>query len=128
MLFWAEGSKDANSIIFTNADADMAALFVRFLRNCYDVSSTDILVSCNVFLDNGLSLEEIESWWLGRLGLPPTSLRKAAVNRTSRASSRKRQTLPRGTARIVVHSTFVLQSIYGALQAYAGLDRPTWLR
>jgi len=128
MLFWAEGSKDPNSVVFTNADADMVAFFVRFLRTCYEVKRTDILLSCNVFLDNGLSLEEIEGWWLARLDLPPTSLRKAAVNRTSRASARKRRTLPLGTARIVVHSTFVLQSIYGALQAYAGLTRPRWLR
>ena len=28
---------------------------------------------------------------------------------------------------MTVHSTFVVQSIYGAIQEYAGIDRPEWL-
>ena len=105
----------------------MVALFVRFLRVSYDVANEEILLSCNVFLDNGLSLEDVEGWWLHRLGLPRASLRKSAVNRASSASARKRRTLPFGTARVVHHSTFVLHSIHGAIQAYARLDRPEWL-
>ena len=128
MLFWAEGSKDRNSVVFTNSDADMATLFVRFLRTAYGVSDEEILLSCNVFLGNGLTLRDIEAWWLRRLALPASSLRAATVNRPSVASAGKRRTLPYGTARIVVHSTFVLHSIYGAIQAYAGCERPEWLR
>jgi len=55
-------------------------------------------------------------------------LRQAVVNRPSSASKRlKGNTLPYGTARIAVHSTFIVQSIYGAIQEYAGIDRPEWL-
>jgi hypothetical protein len=32
-----------------------------------------------------------------------------------------------GTAKITVHSTFIVQSIYGAIQEYVGVDRPAWL-
>jgi hypothetical protein len=28
---------------------------------------------------------------------------------------------------VVVHSTFMVQSIYGAIQKYAGMERPEWL-
>jgi hypothetical protein len=31
------------------------------------------------------------------------------------------------TARVCLYSTFVVQSIYGAIQEYAGIDRPEWL-
>ena len=78
-------------------------------------------------LGNGTSLSEIESWWLERLHLPPACLRKAAVNRISRSSLGRRPPLVYGTARVAVGSTFVVQSIYGAIQAYAGFDRPAWL-
>jgi hypothetical protein len=55
-------------------------------------------------------------------------LRKAAVNRSSSASQRKRgHVLPYGTGRVTVCSTFIVQSIYGAIQEYAGIDRPEWL-
>jgi hypothetical protein len=38
-----------------------------------------------------------------------------------------RNVLVYGTARLCVHSTFLVQSIYGAIQEYAGFDRPEWL-
>ena len=32
-----------------------------------------------------------------------------------------------GTGRVTVHPTFIVQSIYGAIEEYAGIDRPEWL-
>jgi hypothetical protein len=127
MLYWAEGSKRRNQVVFTNSDADMMSLFLRFLRGCYGVADERMRLSFGCYLNNGLSLNDIEQWWLSRLGLSESCLRTSAVNRPSRASHFKRNTLPYGTARLVVHSTFVIQSIYGAIQEYAGIDRPEWL-
>jgi hypothetical protein len=101
---------------------------VRFLRRCYEVDVDRVAFSVNCFLGNGLTLDEIEGWWLTRLALPRSCLRKAAVNRASSASKRRKgHVLPYGTARLAVHSTFIVQSIYGAIQEYAGIDRPEWL-
>jgi transcriptional regulator with XRE-family HTH domain len=127
MLYWAEGARSRNQLAFTNSDPEMVELFVHFLRRCYGVSDERIALRVNVHLGNGLTLEEIEAWWLQRLGLPPGSLRRAMVNRPSRISQRKRRTLPYGTVRIVVSSTALVQNIFGAIQAYAGLQRPNWL-
>jgi transcriptional regulator with XRE-family HTH domain len=128
MLYWAEGSKSRNAAQLVNADADLIQAFLGFLRQAYDVPDERVAFSVNCFLGNGLSLEEIQSWWLTRLDLPAGCLRKAVVNRPSPASKhRKGHVLPYGTARITVHSTFIVQSIYGAIQEYAGIDRPEWL-
>jgi hypothetical protein len=128
MLYWAEGSKARNAAQLVNADADLIAKFLGFLRSCYDVADERVAFSVNCFLGNGLSLDEVQAWWLARLGLPATCLRKAVVNTPSSASRlRKGHVLPYGTARISVHSTFIVQSIYGAIQEYAGIDRPEWL-
>lgn len=128
MLYWAEGSKTRNAAQLVNADPDLIETFLRFLRTCYAVPDQRITFSVNCFLGNGLGLDEIQRWWLIRLGLPAKSLRKAIVNRPSSASKqRKGHVLPYGTARITVHSTFIVQSIYGAIQEYAGIDRPEWL-
>jgi hypothetical protein len=32
-----------------------------------------------------------------------------------------------GTARVTVNSTAIVQSIYGAIQQYAGIERPEWV-
>jgi len=127
MLYWAEGARNRNQVVFTNSDAEMVVLFREFLRRCYDVTDDRVALTVNVHLGNGLTLAEIERWWLDRLGLPASCLRQALVNRVSRASQRKRRTLPYGTVRLAVCSTFIVQSIYGAIQAYAGIDRPAWL-
>jgi transcriptional regulator with XRE-family HTH domain len=127
MLYWAEGSKHRNSVKLTNSDPDLLALFVRFLRECYSVPPERMTLSVNCFLNNGLDLEEIERWWLDRLGLPAVSLRTASVNRPSSASRWRRNVLVYGTARVTVHSTAIVQSIYGAIQQYAGIERPEWV-
>jgi Homeodomain-like domain-containing protein len=128
MLYWAEGAKHRNVVALTNSDADLLVKFVCFLRRSFDVPDQKFAFSVNCFLGNGLSLSEIEAWWLSRLDLPQSCLRKAAVNRVSSASQRKRgHVLPYGTGRITVCSTFIVQSIYGAIQEYAGIDRAEWL-
>jgi hypothetical protein len=114
-------------VAFANSDPDMLRCFRDFLRRCYAVDDSKLALTVNVHLGNGLTLAEIEAWWLDRLGLPPSVLRQAVVNCVSRASQRKRRTLVYGTVRLRVSSTFIVQSIYGAIQAYASIERPEWL-
>lgn len=127
MLYWAEGSKARNAVRLTNSYPDLLALFVRFLHDCYGVEPDRMALSVNCHLNNGLELAEIERWWLERLSLPPASLRKATVNRASRASRWRRNVLVYGTASVSVYSTAIVQSIYGAIQHYAGIERPEWV-
>jgi hypothetical protein len=125
MLYWAEGSKSRNSMAFVNSDVEMMRFFLRFLQ-LLDVPDDRIRLSVNVHLGNGLTLAEIEAWWLQRLELPQGCLRKATVNRASSASKGVRKPLLYGTARITVNSTRLVQSVYGAIQQYAGIERPEW--
>ena len=102
-------------------------LFRRFLTECFGVDPSALTFTCNCFLGNGLTLDEIETFWLETLDLPRSCLRKAAVNRTSSASQRKRNTLLYGTGKLALHSTEIAQRIYGAIQEYGGFERPEWL-
>jgi hypothetical protein len=105
----------------------MVHLFLRFLRRSFGVGDEQLRLLLNCYLGQGLTLAELEDWWLRRLDIPRSCLCKHTVNRNSRASSRKRKTLPYGTARLRVCSTFIVQSIYGSIQEYARVDRPEWL-
>ena len=111
-----------------NSDADLLATFLGFLRRFFGVGDALIAFSVNCFLNNGLTLAEIEGWWRERLRIPLTCMRAATVNRPSSASRRRRyRVLIHGTGRLVVHSTFIVQSIYGGIQELAGIERPEWL-
>jgi transposase-like protein len=128
MLFWAEGAKARNAVVFTNSDPAMVRLFARFLRECCGVRDDKIRVACNLFADHVDRVREIEDHWLDAATLPRSQLRKSTINVYSKHSKKKRRNrLPYGTCRLVVSDTAVVQSIYGAIQEYAGFDRPEWL-
>jgi AcrR family transcriptional regulator len=126
-LYWAEGTKDRNRVTLTNSDPDLLLVFRRFLARCFAVPDERLVFAVNCFLGNGLTLEEIEAHWLGVLELPRACLRASTVNTPSSASRGRGRTLLHGTGRLEVCSTAIVQSIYGAIQEYAGIDRPEWL-
>jgi AcrR family transcriptional regulator len=126
-LYWAEGTKNRNRVALTNADPDLLLVFRRFLAECYAIADERLAFTVNCFLGNGVTVEQIEEHWLGVLSLPRACVRTSIVNRPSSASKRRGRTLIYGTGRLEVSSTAVVQSIYGAIQEYAGIDRPEWL-
>jgi hypothetical protein len=128
MLYWAEGSKSRNSAKFANADPEMILLFRRFLTDAVGVDRSEIRLSINAYTNNGLSIEEIERFWLTLLDLPQASVRKHTLNHMPTSSSGRAKTrLPYGVCFLIVDRTWVVQHIYGAIQEYAGFDVPGWL-
>jgi hypothetical protein len=128
MLYWAEGSKARNSLQIVNADPEVIVFFAHFLRRQFAVHDDQMVVSCNLFADHAARQREIEDYWLNRLRLPRASLRKTTVNSYSKYSQKKRTNkLPFGTCSLRVHSTRIVQTIYGSIQEYGGFDRPEWL-
>jgi transcriptional regulator with XRE-family HTH domain len=128
MLYWAEGSKGRNAVQFVNSDPAMVAFFATFLRSYFDVPDEAFRIDCNLFADHLEHQREIEQFWLDTLRLPGSCLRKSTVNVYSKHSQKKRRNkLPDGTVRMCVHSTQIVQSIYGSIQEYGGFERPEWL-
>lgn len=128
-LFWAEGSRDRNTVKLTNSDPELVATFLRFLRTHFGVQSEEVSIRCNLFADDAAEQKRIEEFWLARLGLEQASLRSSSVNVYSKYSKRKRtKKLPYGTCALMVHSTRIAQILYGSIQELGGFDRPAWLR
>jgi len=129
MLYWAEGTKNRNTLQLANSDAHLLRFFCRFLRESVGVRSADLTISLNVYLSNGLDLAAIEEYWLGALGLPRSCLRKHQLNHPPTSSAgRKKGKLPYGVCTLRVRrSTRLVQHIYGAIQEYADFSEPQWL-
>jgi hypothetical protein len=128
MLYWAEGSKMRNQLQFCNSDPAMARFFVDFLKRYFNLRGDEVRITCHLYADHLEKQHEIEHHWLEVLGLPPTSLRKSVVNVYSKYSQRKRVgNLPYGTCRVVVSKTWVIQTIFGAIQELGGFTREAWL-
>ena len=128
MLYWAEGDKSRGAVRLANSDPEILRLFCRFLRECYAAPVERLSITCNLFADHIERQREIEDFWLVALDLPRTCLRPSVVNVYSKYSQKKRRNkLPYGTCKLVYNDTRTMQSIYGAIQEYAGFDRPEWL-
>jgi transcriptional regulator with XRE-family HTH domain len=128
MLFWAEGSRSRNAVIFTNSDPAMIAFFLRFLRDVFAVPDRKVRVTCNLFADHAARQAQIEQYWLDLLRLPRSSLCTSTVNTYSKYSQKKRRNkLPYGTCRLAVHNTQLLHELYGAIQEFGGFEREEWL-
>jgi hypothetical protein len=128
MLYWAEGSKNRNSVCFCNSNLHMVVFFKRFLVQCFGVAAERFRLTLHVYLGNGLRIDEIERYWLEKLELPSSCARKHHVNPLPTSSSgRKTNKLPYGVCTLIVHDTRITQHIYGAIQEYANFDEPGWL-
>jgi hypothetical protein len=128
MLYWAEGEKDRNAVRFSNSDPEMVRFFVSFLKTYFDLQDEEIRLTCYLFADHVQHQREIELFWLDVAQLSTHSLCKSYVNVYSKYSQKKRiNKLPDGTVRVTVTRTRVIQSIYGAIQEYAGFEREAWL-
>ncbi|MEK6272558.1 MAG: helix-turn-helix domain-containing protein [Actinomycetota bacterium] len=129
MLYWAEGAKTRNSVTLANSDPHLLRFFCEFLRKSMGVPPKDFRVSLTVYLTNGLTIEEIENYWLSILDLPRTCLRKHAINfKPTSSSGLKRNRLPYGVCTVrAIGGGRLVQHIFGAIQEYAGFEEPRWL-
>lgn len=127
MLYWAEGSKNRNSVELVNSDVDMLVYFIRFLRECLHVKDTKIRIRINAYLNNDLTEEHIIKYWLQQLNLNHSNLNKSSFNKQPSSSKQQGRKLPYGVCEININSTQLSQHIYGAIQEYTGINKPEWV-
>jgi predicted transcriptional regulator len=123
MLYWAEGTKSRCGVTFANSDPNMIKLFMRFLRECFEVPDEKVTLNVYGYIGGSLSQEEIEKHWLEVTGLPHTQLRKG----TWGEGSHKKQTLFYGTAYLSVNSTEIVQQIFGSICEFGSISEERWL-
>jgi hypothetical protein len=105
----------------------MMQFYIKFLRESLHVKDDQITIYINCYLGNGLTQFEIENYWLEVLSLKQENLRKTIVNNKPQSSQQKGRKLPYGVCNILVHSTLLVNHIFGAIQEYAGIEKPEWL-
>jgi predicted transcriptional regulator len=126
MLYWAEGAKDKNSVIFVNSDLGMMKLFVKFLKTFFNVNNQKFRLRIYCYDGNGILIKDIEKYWVKNLKLTGCALKKTYVKHAPKIYG-KRGKLDYGTCRLIVHDTKIVQHIYGAIQKYANFNKKEWL-
>lgn len=124
MLYWAEGEKSKNTLHFVNSDPNMLLLFMRFLREEMCVSNDEISLRIHCHTSDAMEMKRIERFWIELLGLSEENVKKTYTKRKGESTKR---VLEYGVCGIKVHSTELVQHIYGAIQEYGGFENPDWL-
>lgn len=127
MLYWAEGRKNRHQLTFTNSDPDMLRFYMRFVRKALGVMDEQISIYIHCYTDNDFTIDEIMGYWLNLLSLPTSCLRTPQVNPKPQSSQQRGRKLYYGVCNICVHSTHLVQHVFGAIQEYTGIDKPEWL-
>lgn len=126
MLYWGEGNKSKNAITLANAEPAMLILFKKFLTKFFKIKNEDITITLNCYTDHH-SFDEIKDYWLAKLNLPESCLRKSQVNNRPKSSKNKMNHSEYGTCYLCVCDTKIVQEIYGAIQEYANFSNLEWL-
>jgi len=129
MLYWAEGARtrNRNSVKFSNTDIYMIKFFSRFLKKYFNVVDNEISIKIHCWINNGISLEEIEKHWITELNLHKDNLRKAYIEQKRKISGKRKNVHIYGVCSITVNRTDIIQKIYGAIQEYIGFEKPEWV-
>jgi hypothetical protein len=128
-LYWGEGNKDYSQVGFTNTDADMLRLFVKFVQTHFGCPPENFRVRVTAYLNNGLSVEDINSFWISTLGLPPSCIRSFSLrSRYYPENGSKKNKHPYGVCQVRVAKSFEAGGmLLGAIQELAGINKPEWV-
>ena len=129
MLYWGEGAKARNSVNFANSDPAMMVLFKKFLDEEFKVPEEKYRIKINTYVNNGMSLEDIETYWLDLLELNGENLQKSSVSiKHPMSTGRRKGKLLYGVCSLRVHDSSIVQQIFGSIKELANInDEEKWL-
>ncbi|MDO8574802.1 MAG: hypothetical protein Q7R61_00785 [bacterium] len=87
-LYMGEGKKSNSSVVFGNSDPKVISLFLRLLRNCYNIDENKFRCTLQCRADQ--DIKTLEKFWSKTTGIPLKKFYKARVDpRTLGKPSRK---------------------------------------
>ncbi len=82
-LYWAEGFKSRHErrLGFCNSDPDMIVLYLRWLKECMDVSRKDVTLRLTINTTYKYKVNEIERYWSEVTGVPRSQFTKVFLQK-----------------------------------------------
>ncbi|MFH1253635.1 MAG: hypothetical protein V1664_04900 [Candidatus Uhrbacteria bacterium] len=117
LIFMCEGSKAGGCITFGNSDPGIIKLFLRFLRECYELDEKKFRCTLQAREDQNIKL--LEAFWSKVTGIPKNLFYKARIDsRTIGKKSKKKDY--KGVCRINYFSAFVYHDLQNLISLIKG--------
>lgn len=127
-LYWGEGDRNKNVCGMSNTNVHMLKLFIKFLKKYFIIEKKEFLVDIQVYLGNGIKIDDIKNYWIENLKLEESNIRNIKVlNGTRKVSGKKKNIHLYGVCRIRICRTDILQHMFGAMQEYGNFKKDEWL-
>lgn len=78
MLYWGEGTKSGNSVVFSNSDPDMVKLFLKFLRKICRVEEKRLRILLHAYRDQDEN--QLKSFWSKNTNIPGEQFSKTSIH------------------------------------------------
>lgn len=87
MLYWGEGTKDGNTVAFSNSNPEMVLLFLKFLRKICNISEDRIRALIHIYEDQDESV--VKKYWSNKLSIPMIQFNKSFLHKRKKGSYKK---------------------------------------
>lgn len=87
MLYWGEGTKSGNSVVFTNSDPDMVILFLRFLRVICGIDEGRLRLLLHLYSDQ--NEEDMKLFWSKATNIPLDQFSKTYIHEKKKGVYKK---------------------------------------
>tara|TARA_B100000745_G_scaffold50559_2_gene30227 strand:+ start:6272 stop:6907 length:636 start_codon:yes stop_codon:yes gene_type:complete len=84
MLYWGEGTKKGNGVVFSNSDPQMIQVFLQFLRNVCGVSEGRLRALIHLYPEH--NKEKVTKFWSKITGIPMSQFSKPYVHKGGRGT------------------------------------------
>jgi len=115
MLYWGEGTKEGNTVAFSNSNPEMIALFLKFLRKICNISGKRIRALLHFYEDQNEIL--LRKWWSKKLKIPKNQFSKSYLHKNKTGSYHKNSKY--GTISIRYSDKDLLKIINKWIQEYS---------
>jgi hypothetical protein len=115
MLYWGEGTKNGNSVAFSNSNPEMVLLFLKFLRKICGISEKRIRALLHVYEDQNET--ELKKYWSKKIKIPSEQFSRSFLHNTKKGTYKKNSEF--GTISIRYSDKELLRIINNWIDKYA---------
>lgn len=109
-LYWAEGIKVGNTVQFSNADPDMIRIFLRFLREVYNVDESRLKVHLQI--KDVHDVQKVKVFWSRVTKIDQVKFYKPTITKANPLKGDKKYL---GTCRIVLPDSVLQKKILSSI-------------
>jgi len=87
MLYWGEGTKSGNSVVFSNSDPQMIKMFLRFLRELCGIEKTRLRILLHTYENQ--DEDQLKSFWSDLTNIPTSQFSKTFCHTKTKGTYKK---------------------------------------